>query len=347
MQKFTLLFVLLLTSITFGEIAAKKPVSSSPAVKPKIYYNFTPMPPPAPEEFSAIITAGTSSAWVMVPKSTVVKKNLVIRYQLSGIGLAAVEVTAFENPGYLNRWVYTTSAFPKEMKIAFNYLGSVQAKKSGEYPKKAVLKFTDRFSSGQYYRLFFEIRNIGRTMLKSRGFGKLGYRLDVVRLEEISPAAFPGTLLTPKTATELYPGDKQEVSYLIDPLPPGKYNIILRANWNETQTVAETVLPITVVNEETTPLGSVIPETLPHPEVEMFSKTVLELQEPQHAFRIHELKGHYDNSGEFVPDNVSGLLLLSMPEKDCPVIIRLLTPYRIATATVTVTIENPKKKKPR
>ncbi|MCX7919016.1 MAG: hypothetical protein N3A72_05295 [bacterium] len=304
--------------------------------KQKMYVAIEPFPDNKPEIYTATITASLITAHFIVPKLGTAGNNLAIEYQLSGLGLAAVEATAFENPKYLSRWVYTTSAFPKEMEIVFNYLGAMQTKKSGEYSKSAIPKLTNRFRSNRYYRLLFEIRNVGRTLLKSFGFGKITYRLDVVNLTDMGTVS--GILLTPKSEMELYPGEKQTVSYLIPPLSPGEYLIKLLAYWNETQIIAETNLSVTVIDQEVVEWGAVLPERVPHPTIGMFSTPILSLQEPLHAYRIHEITDSNNPT-------LSGILLLSMPEKDCAVIVRLLTPSQIATASFQVSVKKPKKKK--
>lgn len=94
--------------------------------KPKLYFKFTPPPAAKPDEFSAVLTASQITVQFSLPKLGYAQDVISVQYQLTGIGLAAVEATAFENPEYFNRWVYTTSAFPKDMQITFNYLGAAQ-----------------------------------------------------------------------------------------------------------------------------------------------------------------------------------------------------------------------------
>lgn len=141
----------------------------------------------------------------------------------------------------------------------------------------------------------------------------------------------------PKNAVDLYPGEKQVVSYLINPLPIGTYLIKMVAFMNKDQLVAEADLPITIIKENIPDPGTAIPEMMPVSTPSMFPPEIKELQEPLHTFRIHELKE---------PDllKFSGILNLPMPDKDCTVVLRLITPSGLATASVNVTIEKRKKR---
>jgi hypothetical protein len=313
--------------------------------KPKLYFRIAPTPEVKPDEFSATLIVSQITATFRLPKSGLAGDVFPVQYDLSGRGLAAVEATAFENPDYLNRWVYTTSAFPKELRIIFNYLGAVPTNKSGEYAKKLIPKLSNRFSVNRYYRILFEVRNFGKTMLKSQGYGKITYSLKIVSVTTANTKIAVIEKFSPKVDFDLYPGEKQVISYLIKPLPPGMYLIKMVAILNDTQLIAETDLPITVVTENNPDPGVVVPESIPLQAPEMFPSTVKEWQEPLHSFRIHELREPEWRA-------ISGVLFLPMPDRskirgsfeDCSVILRLVTPSGLSTATVKVTLEKHKKK---
>ncbi|MDI6783643.1 MAG: hypothetical protein QME64_06045 [bacterium] len=307
--------------------------------KPKLYFQIPPPPAVQPDEFSAILIASQITAQFRLPNAGYAGDVFPVQYYLSGIGLAAVEATAFENPEYLTRWVYTTSAFPRELRLLFNYLGTIPTNKAGEYPKELRLKLSNRFSVNRYYRLFYELRNFGKTMLKSRGYGNVSYRLQIVTANEASTEQYSLDNFSPKADFDLYPGEKQVVSYLIKPLAPGSYIFKLVAFLNDTQPVAETDLPVTVVNAEFIPIyrdlpdpGAVIPESIPVPAPAMFPVSIKEWQEPLHSFRIHELK-------EPELTAISGVLWLPMPDRNCSVVLRVVTPSGLATATVKVSLK--------
>jgi hypothetical protein len=322
---------------TSSTTAQKKPSIFAPA-KSKFRI---PLPPAMPSDvFLATLTAAQITAQFNVPKLVYPKENLQIPYQLTGIGQAAVEATAFENPVYLSKWVYTTSAFPKDMEIIFNYLGVVATNKSGDYPKKTSLKLSNRFTTNNYYLIRFEIRNFGKTMLKSQGYGQVTYLLKIVNPTSPDIDLYTLPRISPKTMVELYPGDKQAVSYLIKPLPLGTYLLKMVAMLNSNTPVAETDLPITVIKENIPDPGMVISETIPVSSPPMFPPNMKEWQESLHTFRIHELVESALGGLSF-----SGILNLPMADKDGTVVLRLITPSGLATTSVTVTLEKHKRKK--
>ncbi|MFB3894768.1 MAG: hypothetical protein ACE14V_00540 [bacterium] len=319
-------------------IPAKPPKKPSPFTPAKSKWIIPPPPAMPSEIYSAILTAAQITVQFNVPKSVSPKENLQIQYELTGIGQAAVEATAFENPAYLSKWVYTTSAFPKDIDVIFNYLGAVPANKSGTYSKKFIPKLTDRFSANNYTLIFFEIRNFGKTMLKSQGYGQVKYILKLVNPTMPNSDPYIASRFSPKPDFELYPGDRQEVAYLIRPLPVGTYLLKMIAIWNDNTPIAETDLAITVVKDNRPELGTVIPETIPLLRPPLFSKETPELQEPLHTFRVYELS----EPNKF---KCSGILALPMEGKSRTVILRLITPSGLATTSVSVVVEKRKRER--
>lgn len=317
-------------------VTPKPPKKPSPFTPAKSKWIIPPPPTVPSEVYSAILTAAQITVQFNVPKSVAPKENLPIQYNLTGIGQAAVEATAFENPAYLSRWVYTTSAFPKDIDVIFNYLGAVPASKSGTYSNKLIPKLTDRFSTKNYTLIFFEIRNFGKMMLKSKGYGQVQFILKLVNLTMPNSEPYIAPRFSPKPDFELYPGDRQEVAYLIKPLPIGTYLLKMIAIWNNNKPIAETNLAVTVVKDSQPELGTVIPETIPLLPPPLFSKETPELQEPLHTFRVHELS-------ELNKFKYSGMLALPMEEKSRTVILRLITPSGLVTTSVSVAVEKRKK----